>query len=113
MTLLMESGVRLRLRSKRLSRLMPCCSGMANPVRHAFVLTVCVLVGWILASIIGVLLYRSSLNSRNKEFTLKCYNHKEVKSSINLLFASSAHPCLLLLSTTSYSSVLLIRVGVN
>ncbi|KAG0604865.1 hypothetical protein M758_9G014700 [Ceratodon purpureus] len=70
---------------------MPWCSGKASLVRHALVLAVCVLLGWLLASIIGVLLYRSSLSSRNKEFALKCDNHKEilrseVENSLNASF---------------------------
>lgn len=93
---------RARLRFKKLARVVPGCSSMGSPVRHVLVLSACVLVGWLLAALIGVLLYRSSLNSRSKEFALKCDNHKEVK----LLSLISLNPF-------THPSVLIIRVGVN
>lgn len=49
-----------------------------KPVRHVAVLVVCVLLGWLLACVIGVVLYRSSSKSTTREFSLKCDNHKEV-----------------------------------
>lgn len=52
-----------------------------KPVRHVAVLVVCVLLGWLLACVIGVVLYRSSSKSTTREFSLKCDNHKEILRS--------------------------------
>lgn len=86
----MESKVR-----SRFTQYLAKCCGKGHPVRHLFVLTVSVLVGWLLAAVIGVLLCRSSLNSRQREFALKCDNHKEVSwfnSSLPLCLLSTPLP---------------------
>ena len=78
----MAVGMRVRRRSQEvLVKCLPSFCGRyrSNPMRHVTVLVFAVLLGWVLASVIGVVLYRSSLDSRTQEFILKCDNHKEVR----------------------------------
>lgn len=72
----MKCSVRLCYK-KGAGLIMRFFSRKRNPVRHVAGLVVFIFVGWVLASIIGVVLYNSSLKSRNREFSLKCDNHKE------------------------------------
>ncbi len=81
MRTVMAVGMRVRRRSQEvLVKCLPFSWGWyrSNPLRHVTVLVFAVLLGWVLASVIGVVLYRSSLDSRTQEFILKCDNHKEV-----------------------------------
>ncbi len=59
--------------------LLPLCHTNCNPFRYFAVRLGCVLVGLGIALIIGIVLFKNSLQSSRQEFELKCDNIKEVR----------------------------------